>query len=69
MQKTPHEITLIAYQRLPEGIVVYDICETSHKYASKFARRFYRDPDVFAISAVPPGPMFGQHNELRVIAK
>jgi hypothetical protein len=52
----PHQITLIAWHRETDGsLCIYDFCETSFHFASDLVRRFYRNPEICAISAIRPG--------------
>lgn len=63
--KVPHEITLLAFTRNEDGTLsVLDIVETSRHWASHFARRWLRDPEVHKFYACAPG----QHNRLKVPA-
>lgn len=52
----PHEITLFAFTRDAEtGLFsVADIVETSRHFASHFARRWVRNPEIFAMAATAP---------------
>lgn len=55
MRPVPCEIRLIAFTTNEDGTrSVYDIVETSFHYASSFARRFIRDPEVSSFVACPP---------------
>lgn len=52
----PHEITLMAFTRNDDGTLsVLDIVETSRHWASHFARRWLRDPQVATFAAAAPG--------------
>jgi hypothetical protein len=54
--KVPHEITLIAFARNPDGSMsILDIVETSFRFASRFWSRMSRDSNVAAIRACKPG--------------
>lgn len=50
-----HEITLIAFAKDASGVSLFDIVETSRHFASHFARKWVRSPEVYAISAIAPG--------------
>lgn len=55
-KQVPNEIRLVAFTRDDAGMMtVYDIIETSYHYASFFMRRFYRDPECYAVAAVRAG--------------
>jgi hypothetical protein len=56
MRKVPYQIRLIAFQTNEDGTrSVYDIIETSFRYASHFARGFMRNDEVSSFVACPPG--------------
>lgn len=59
MRPVPHEITMFAYHRDPDtgDRAVFDAVWTSNHFASHFARRWMRDPQVTAIGAFAPGPI------------
>lgn len=62
----PQEITLVAFARHPDGTLsIQDIVETSFHYASHFARRFYRDRDVYAVDWLRPGRPFNPRPIIR----
>ena len=53
MAKVPHEITLMAFIRHPDGdYSVYDIVETSFRYAYSFWSRFRRNPEVALVRVI-----------------
>ena len=61
-----HEITFLAFSRNPDGTLsLFDIIETSHKWAALWWRRLSRDPLVCAIEVCPPSERKGRRVEVR----
>jgi hypothetical protein len=56
-RQVPHEITLFAFTRNKDGTTsVDDVVATSFHFASRFVRRWLRDPKVCAIGTSLPAP-------------
>lgn len=55
-RRVPHEITLLAFCHHQDGSKsLLDIVETSNRNASRFVRRWVRDPDIAEIGTARPG--------------
>lgn len=56
IRKVQHEVTLVALVRNEDGTrSIIDIIETDNHYASYFARRWLKDPEIAAIGTRAPG--------------
>ena len=54
-RKVEHEITLLAFAKNEDGTIsISDIVETSRHFASHFARKWVRDPEVSHFKAYRP---------------
>jgi len=64
------QITLLAWSRHPDGSwMVSDVADTSYRYASHIARKWYRDPDIHGITARRDDCMIVHPDEIRLFVR